>query len=307
VGIALCFLTAVLVFGLVLIPSGAPRSSIRAPSLSFRPAGGWLTKLARRAQNVAEVVLRTGNRGSNLNTALESAGVSLAPGEFVVFTASLSIVAIAIGLALFGWVGALVGGLLAVIAPRVVITYLRDRRHAAFADQLEGTLQLLAGSLRAGYGLMQAVSTVANEAPAPTSDEFGRIIVETRLGRDLADALHALADRMDNQDFRWVAQAIDIQRSVGGDLSSILDAVGNTIRERNQIRRQIKALSAEGRISAYVLIALPIGLTIFLLLVAPSFLAPLIETVPGRIASVIGVVLMIVGVVWIRRLIRLVF
>jgi tight adherence protein B len=306
VGIAAFFVAALLVFGLALVPGGVP-SQIRAVSVPFRPQGGWLSRLARSAQSAADSVLQTGNRRSTLNAALESAGINLAPGEFVVLSASAAIVGVAIGLALFGWVGALLFGAFALIAPRVVVAQRREKRRLQFADQLEGTLQLIAGSLRAGYGLMQAVSTVANEAPSPSNEEFGRIIVETRLGRDLADALHALADRMENQDFRWVAQAIDIQRSVGGDLSSILDTVGETIRERNQIRRQIRALSAEGRISSYVLIALPFVITFFLLAVAPDFLTPLVDTLAGRIAIGVASVLMVIGIIWIRRLVRLVF
>ena len=193
------------------------------------------------------------------------------------------------------------------LGPWLFMVRQADGRRESFADQLEGTLQLMAGSLRAGYGLMQAVNTVAVEAPAPTSDEFSRIIVETRLGRDLIDALHAMSDRVGNEDFRWVAQAIDIQRSVGGDLARVLDNVAETIRDRNQIRRQIRALSAEGRISAYLLIGLPFVITAFIIALAPDFLDPLFETAAGKVALLIGATLMLLGVLWIRRIIRLVF
>ena len=130
---------------------------------------------------------------------------------------------------------------------------------------------------------------------------------EFRVGRDLGESLRALADRMDNEDFRWVTQAIDIQRSVGGDLAEILDTVATTIRERNQIRRQVKALSAEGRISSYVLIALPFVVSTFLVLVAPEFLTPLVDTIAGRIALAGAVILLVIGIVWIRRLVKIVF
>ena len=136
-----------------------------------------------------------------------------------------------------------------------VLTVRADRRRARFSDQLGDTLQLLAGSLRAGYGLLQAIDAVAQEAEEPTRQEFRRLVIETRLGRDLTDALHSMADRVGGEDFEWVVQAIEIHREVGGDLAEVLDTVAGTIRERNQLHRQVKALSAEGRLSAYVLMA----------------------------------------------------
>ena len=112
---------------------------------------------------------------------------------------------------------------------------------------------------------------------------------------------------MDSPDFLWVAQAIGMQRSVGGDLSQILDTVSQTIRERNQVRRQIKALSAEGRISSYILIGIPLVLAGFMFVMAPEFIAPLWTTTSGKAAVAVGVVLMLLGVAWIRRIIRLRF
>ena len=117
---------------------------------------------------------------------------------------------------LFRLPGVLALGALGLIVPRSLVNRSRQRRRNAFAGQLDGTLQLLSGSMRAGYGLLQSVNNIGAEAAAPTGQEFGRVLVETRLGRDLVDSLSALADRMDSDDFRWVSQAIDIQRSVGG-------------------------------------------------------------------------------------------
>jgi tight adherence protein B len=307
-GIGALSVAALVVFGLGLVPAERRRSSTLAVHQGpFREAGGWLTRATLRARSLADAVLTRGGRETGLNAALDAAGVELAAGEFVVLSASAGIISAAIALALLGPVQAAVIGLIALLAPRAVIMQLRDRRRLRFADQLEGTLQLLAGSLRAGYGLAQALNTVAAEANSPTREEFGRVIVETRLGRDLVESLRGIADRMASEDFTWTTEAVDIQRSVGGDLASILDTVSETIRERNQIKRHIRALSAEGRISAYVLIALPFVIAAFILLVAPDFLSPLFETIAGRIALMVGAVLMVVGVIWIRRLVRLVF
>jgi tight adherence protein B len=151
------------------------------------------------------------------------------------------------------------------------------------------------------------MSTVATEAPSPTSDEFGRVVIETRVGRDLTTALRGVADRMRNDDLAWVTDAIAIQQEVGGNLAEVLDAVGATIRDRNQIRRQVQALSAEGRISAVILIALPFGIAGIISLVNPGYLEALFETTIGKVLVAVGAVLMVTGIVWIRRIVKIVF
>jgi tight adherence protein B len=302
------FLAAVVTFGMALIPTGRPSSQLAGTTRrGFSSAGGTLGRLADRAKWLAESALSRGGRRTSLSRALDSAGVRLGAGEFVVLALCCCVVGLVLGALLWRLPGALILGCLALFVPRLIVLQMQQKRRTAFAEQLDGTLQLLAGSLRAGYGLMQSINTVSTEAAVPTREEFARVMVETRLGRDLVESLTALADRMDSEDFRWVAQAIGIQRSVGGDLSQILDTVGQTIRERNQIRRQIKALSAEGRISAWIMIAIPFFLTALILVLTPDFLSPLWTTTPGKVAVVVGVALLVVGIVWIRRVVRLRF
>ena len=156
------------------------------------------------------------------------------------------------------------------------------RRQAAFADQLDDSLQLMASSLRAGHSLLRAVDAVSQDAASPTAEEFARIVNETRVGRDLSDSLDEVAERMGSDDFTWVAQAIAIHREVGGNLAEVLDAVGHTIRERNAIRRQVKALSAEGKLSAIVLGALPFAIIGFIAMTNPRYLHKFTESV-GRL------------------------
>ena len=182
-----------------------------------------------------------------------------------------------------------------------------QRRSEKFADQLEQTLPLMGGSLRAGFGIMQALDAVARESESPTSDEFHRLIVETRLGRDLTDAMAALAARVTSEDFNWVVQAIEIHRQVGGDLAEVLDNVYATIRDRNKIRRQIKALSAEGRFSALVLFILPLAMFGVITVLNPNYISELTTHTIG-IALLIGAAaLMTLGGFWLRRIVRLVF
>lgn len=308
VGAVAFFLAAVCIFGLALIPADRPRSQLAGAARErFKASGGLLTRLAGRVGWLAESAVGRIARRGKLSRTLDGAGVRLAAGEFVVITVCAGLVSAVLGAVIYRLPGALILGALGLLLPRLLLLHRLQQRRTAFADQLDGTLQLMAGSLRAGYGLMQSVNTVATEAAAPTGEEFGRIIVETRLGRDLVDSLSALGDRMASEDAQWVAQAIDIQRAVGGDLAQVLDTVSQTIRERNQIRRQVKALSAEGRFSAYILIALPFVIAGFMMVAVPDYLAPLVNTSAGKLALGAGAILMVIGMIWIRRLVRLWF
>jgi tight adherence protein B len=154
---------------------------------------------------------------------------------------------------------------------------------------------------------MQAVSTVGAESASPTREEFGRVVVENQLGRSVEDSLRAMAERMDNDDLRWVVEAIDIQYEVGGNLAEVLDTVAETIRDRAQVHRQVKALSAEGRLSAVILISLPFGLAGLIAVVSPEYLADLTGTTLGRIMIGVALVLIGIGAVWIRRIVRVEF
>jgi tight adherence protein B len=131
--------------------------------------------------------------------------------------------------------------------------------------------------------------------------------MEVRLGRDVGDTLRALGERVESEDFDFVVQAIDIHREVGGDLAEVLTNVAGTIRDRNRVRLQIKTLTAEGRISAGILLALPIVMFFLVQLINPTYLQELTGSSVGRVMLGIGIALMVIGGVWMRRLIRLVF
>jgi tight adherence protein B len=267
-----------------------------------------MSELTNRATMFADRNLERRGQRSSLNAALERAGIELRPGEFVVLVISAAVVAFAVGRLLSGWLAAVLFFIVVVIVARLAVSIMTGRRQKRFADQLGETLQLLSGSLRAGYSLMQAVDAVAREADSPAAEEFGRLVVETRLGRDMEDALHAIAARMQCEDFTWVMQAIEIHREVGGDLAEVLDTVAGTIRERNQIRRQVQALSAEGKLSAYVLLALPFGIGFMIYLTNRPYLAELTNGgLLGWGLIGLGVLLMTVGVLWMRKLVKLVF
>lgn len=265
-----------------------------------------LTGLADRATQVADAALERRGRHGRLNTALERAGVALRPGEFLVLCGCAALVAMLLGLLLSGAVAGLAVAALVLAGSRAGIGVVASRRQARFATQLSDTLQLMSGTLRAGYGLLQALDAMAREAPAPTNEEFRRIVVEARLGRDLSESLRAMSERMGSQDFQWVVEAIEINREVGGDLAEVLDRVGATIRERDFLRRQVKSLSAEGRLSGYLLMALPGALCVMIKMRNPSYFAELTHG-PGLLLSGFGVVLLVVGGLWLRKVCRIAF
>lgn len=278
-------------------------------TLTLSAAGGTAGRLGGLAGRAEAAVDRgiSSNRRSALNVALEGAGLALRPGELLVLVACAAFGGLAVGFLVGGaLLGALLGGLVLLLV-RPVLRLLAGRRRAQFAAQLGDTLQLLSGSLRSGYALQQAVDAVARESESPTADEFRRLTTEVRLGRDFREALDALAQRTGSEDFEWVVQAIAINREVGGDLSEVLDRVAETIRERDRLRRQVKALSAEGRLSAIVLFALPLCLVAFISLANPGYLSPLTSTGLGISMSAVATLLMLVGGLWLRRVVRPVF
>ena len=140
-------------------------------------------------------------------------------------------------------------------AVRFYVRRAESKRQAAFADQLPDVLQLVTTALRSGFGLTQALESVAEDAEEPARSEFAHVLAEVRLGRDLSDSMTALARRMRSKDLEWVVSAIDINRDTGGNLSEILDRVSATVRERGRIARQVRTLTAEGRLSARILMA----------------------------------------------------
>ena len=238
---------------------------------------------------------------------LERAGITMRPQDLTLLALVGMLVAGALGVVASG---PMLGILLAAVVPVVVkvrIDAMATARQRAFADQLDDTLQLMASGLRAGHSLPQALAAAAREAEKPTSEEFARVINETRVGRDMGEALADAARRMNSEDFAWVTQAIGINREVGGNLAEVLDGVSHTIRERNQIRRQVKALAAEGKLSGIILMLLPIGIAGFLLVTNPAYMGKLTASAAGYGMIGTSVVLLVVGGVWMRKTVSIKF
>lgn len=257
-----------------------------------------------RLEGVADRVLSSHGRERRLGKALERAGVALRPAEFVVMAGALSLAAAMLSGTLFGfWIGVIVL-LLSFFVARAYVAHLAQRRTKKFVEQLPATLQLMSGGLRAGYALSQVVEHVATEAISPTSDEFHRLSTEVRLGRDFSDSMHAMADRLGSEDFTWVVHAIDIHREVGGDLAEVLDKVHATMRDRNFVRRQVAAVSAEGRYSAYMISSLPFIVAFILALMSPDYIGQLVEGPRGYFVIFIAAAQITIGAIWMRALVK---
>lgn len=276
--------------------AGRPEEEKKAGLLARVP---FLSKFSQAAE---EEVRRRGLL-SGMNSALEQANVPMTPGEAVLAMLGMA----AVGGIFFGIFNGPIFGLVAFVVFILlfifVINFTGNREKKKFENQLPDTLTLLSTSLRAGYSLLQAIEAVAGEAPNPTAREFGRAIAEARLGRTVGDALRGIVDRTQSKDFEWAVMAIEIQREVGGNLAEVLQTVGDTMRARNRLRGEIKALTAEGRISAIVLGALPFVMALFLWTTNPDYLRPLLDETFGRIGIGVGVILMAGGLVWLKKIV----
>jgi tight adherence protein B len=257
-----------------------------------------------QARGVAERALAN-NRGleARLATKLETAGLAFKPAEWLLLRAGVAIAGGLLGLLIGS--GNIMLGLILIVAgivgPPLYLKFKRSSRLRAFAGNLPDTLQLMSGSLSAGLSLAQSIDTIVREGGEPIAGEFRRVVIETRLGVPLEDSLEGVAHRMESRDWEWVVMAIRIQREVGGNLAELLLQVAETLREREFLRRHVRALSAEGRLSAYILGGLPPAFLLFLAVSKPDYVHPLFSTSIGFILDIGMALLLGVGVLWMSK------
>lgn len=259
--------------------------------------------IGARITSMAESALDRGDRRRGLSAALDSAAINLRPGEFLVLAAAIGVVFALVLFSFMGPFGFIIGLVSAPLLGRMIVEARAESRRKAFGEQLPDLLQMMVSSLRSGYGLPQALDSVANQVADPARAEMQRVLLEVRIGRDPTDAMQSMADRMKSRDFEWVVAAIHINREVGGELAIILENVAETVRERQQLARQVRTLTAEGRLSAYVLTGLPFVLAVLLSLTSPGYFDPF-KQAPGPFLVVLGVGLLIVGWLWMRKIIK---
>ena len=237
--------------------------------------------------------------------ALEQADLPLRPPEALFFYFAGLFVVGMLGLLVLPIPMALILAVLAGAVPVIMLHRRRRNRLREFQAQLPGTLNLLSGSMRAGFSFAQGLESVANEATQPTRRELQRVFTESRLGRPIEDALEDSAQRMTSVDLMWAVMAIRIQREVGGNLAELLVTVADTMTERERLRRDVEALTAEGRVSAIVLTLLPVGVGLFMLTVNPAYMDPLIDTGVGRALLLGSGLLALFGFWWMKKTVEI--
>ena len=264
-------------------------------------AGGVV---ARTALAATASMMRSRSLEQRIAMRLDQAGMSLKPHEWVLLRVCVMITAGAMLFLVASWVGVFFGLVIGWLFTMLYRLIRVERRTQTFADQLPDVLQLVVGSLRSGFSLPQAFDAMVRESAGIVAAEFGRAMAEQRLGADISDALERAAARTRSEDLQQAVIAVRIQREVGGNLAEVLQNTVDTMRERGRLRRHVRALSAEGRLSAWILIGLPIVLATFMYIFRRAYLRPLVTERLGITMLLVGLVLFVVGIIWMTRVIR---
>ncbi len=260
----------------------------------------------KRAVEITEGLAERRGTLQKSEALLERANLPLRAGEALTAYAGIVLGSLALGLILVGGLaGVLVFGVLGLLIPPGFVRFQAGRRTKKFMGQLPDTLQLLSSTLKAGYSFMQGVEAVSHEIEDPMGGELRRIVTEAQLGRPLEDAMDASAERMESDDFAWAVMAVKIQREVGGNLSELLLTVAETMTERERLRRDVAALTAEGKMSAIVLGVLPILLGGAMWALNPEYINTLFSDSLGQILLGSSIVAALAGFAWMKKIISI--
>src|SRR5262245_20362111 len=279
-------------------------STPKADQAKSTASKGPISDMLSQSETLAQLnkVVEQRDFGANLARDLARADLRLKPSEFLaIWGASivgvplvmlvLSVIFPTLGNPLF----LLIGGLIGFFIPRMWLNRRKGSRLNAFNKQLPDTITLLANALRAGSSFLQAIELVVRESRPPISTEFARVIREVNLGLPFETAMEDMVRRVKSEDLELMATAITIQHQVGGNLAEILDSIAFTIRERVRIKGEINTLTAQQRMSGYVVGFLPIGLAAFLFIAAPAFTEPMFDNRVSLIGLPAGVIVLAVG------------
>jgi tight adherence protein B len=283
------------------------RYRLGSPRLSRNTEEERGNTIAKSALSFMDKLLRSRGSKATIAADLDRAGLKLRPQEWVLLRISAVFVLGAVLTLVSGSliIGVVLGVVLGWFGTRFFLKFKMGRRCAKFADQLPDTLQLVASSLRSGFSLLQAIDAVVREGTEPISPEFSRALSEGRLGVDIEDALDKVAERMRCTDLSWVIMAVRISREVGGNLAEVLMTTVGTMRERAQVKRQVRALSAEGKLSGYILVGLPVFIGGWLFLSRRDYLKPLYTDVIGIGMLVGAIVSLCIGAWWMSKIVKI--
>jgi tight adherence protein B len=244
-------------------------------------------------------------KATDLKLLLERAGQPFNLGTLVLMCALAGAIGLFVGVWRQDMLLSLVLCGLGASLPIMYLRVARGRRLAAFDEQFPDAVDLMSRALRAGHSFTSAMRMISEEMEAPVAEEFRRCFEDYSFGKSLNDALNAMVERVGLQDLKFFATAVMLQRETGGNLTEILDNIGYIIRERFRLLRQVKALSAEGRLSATVLTLVPPLLMLTLWIVSPKYLDPLFNDERGKMMLIIGAAFQVIGIIVIKRLTKL--
>jgi len=303
------------IYQLVADLRSAPKRKIvgrlkgRMPGMAHSAQAFNLGDLRKQAPQVAGTLGRTFARMSftpRLQTVLDQANVPWSASQLLVnltLIASILLACLVVAQLPILAAAAISGGVY--IVPIMYLIYRRRKRVKKLVQQLPDVFELLSQALRAGHSLASGMQVIANELPDPASTEFGRVFHEQNLGLKIEDALVNLADRMSVLDVRFFVTAVLIQRQTGGDLAEVLDKISDVIRDRIKLHGTVQALTAEGRLSGYVLLALPVCVFLAMLKINYDYAMVLVNHPTGQMMAMFAIVSMIMGWVMIKKIINI--
>lgn len=239
-----------------------------------------------------------------LEARLRAADLDIRLGEFLLLSLGLGAFGLILGALLGGGLFLLLAPLLLAL-PSIFLSTRSQERRKQIALALPDALGSIASALRAGFSLMQALDACARQTKGPLSQEIDRLLAETRVGVGIDDALESLAQRAGSPDLSLMVTAVQIQRQVGGNLAEVLDRIQQTIRERVRLQAEVRALSAQGRISSLIIGLLPVGLLLLMSVLAPAFVGPMFRPGIGRLLLILAALFEIAGFFVLSRVVRI--
>jgi tight adherence protein B len=273
--------------------------------------GGNPAAALRNAQREGSIFshLTSGGLTEKLRTELERAELTMTPGEYVALRLVLAFVALVLPLlfvpGIFGVIIALVAAVVAYNLPKFYMNHRRQSRVNKLNAQLPEALTMIANSLKAGFGLLQALNVASDQLSHPISTELARTIHEMNIGSSAEVALLGLSERAGSYDLDIVVTAILVQRTVGGNLGEILDTVADTMRERIRIRGEIQTLTAQQKLTGIVIGLLPVGVGLMFQVMSPEYIKPLFTTFTGKMMLGVAVTLETIGIMVIQRILKI--
>lgn len=258
-------------------------------------SSGVLRERRLSSIGLIDTILARGGLGEKIALDLARAAIPLRVGEYLLIRWLSALALFAVGVLFANVLVAALLGVFGYFVPRFYVRHAEQSRIRKFNDQLVDSLALMANSLRAGFGLLQGMEAISREMPSPISEEFSQVLHEMSVGATIDEALLGLADRVRSADLDLVVTAMLIQRTVGGNLSEILDTIAYTIRDRVRILREIKTITAQEKLSAYIIGSLPIVMVVVISFINASYVEMLFYTTPGRIMLGVATILELIG------------